>query len=203
MKLTKLLIALLISANCYSQNPLSLWDGVWDKEKFNDFNTAKNANYMTQREKDVIWVINCMRVNPILFLKTVVLYWDYPARYTSVKEREEYKNLIPYLESFNPIDVLYPDSLVYMSAMTRAEEYPSHRGHNRITKRAIENKCACSENISYSSFEPIDIVMDLLVDINNPNYGHRKMLTDADYVKIGVAIRKENPGFFVTIIDLK
>jgi hypothetical protein len=45
--------------------------------------------------------------------------------------------------------------------------------------------------------------MDLLVDINNPNYGHRKMLTDPDYIKIGVAIRKEDPGFFVSIIDLK
>jgi hypothetical protein len=203
MKLTKLLIALLISVNSYSQNPLSLWNSAWDNKVFESCNTAKNANYMTQREKDVIWVINCMRANPSLFLKTVVLYWDYPTRYISVREREEYKSLIPYLQSFNPIDILYPDSLVFMSAMTRAEEYPSHRGHYRITKRGKDNKCNCSENISYSSFDPVDIVMDLLVDINNPNYGHRKILTDSDYIKIGVAIRKEDPGFFVSIIDLK
>lgn len=203
MKLTKLLIALLISVNCYSQNPLSLWNAAWDNKIFETCNTAKDANYMNQREKDVIFVINCMRANPNLFLKTVVLNWDYPPRYLSVREREEYKSLIPYLQSFNPIDVLYPDSLVYMSAMTRAEENPSHRGHNRTTKIGIDNKCNCSENISYSSFDPVDIVMDLLVDINNPNYGHRKILTYPDYMKIGVAIRKENPGFFVSIIDLK
>jgi hypothetical protein len=203
MKLTKLLIALLISANCYSQNPLSLWNSAWDNKVFEISNTAKDANYMTQTEKDVIWVINCMRSNPNLFLKTVVKNWDYPARYISGKKREEYKNLTPFLENFNPIDILYPDSLLYMSAMTRAEEYPSHKGYYRTTEKGVKNKCKCSESISYSSFDPVDIVMDLLVDVDNPNYENRKMLTDTDYLKIGVAIRKEDPGFFISIIDFR
>ncbi len=203
MKALKLFFALIISANCYSQNPLSLWNSSWDNKVFDTCNTAKDANYMTQREKDVIWVINCMRSSPDLFVKTVVKYWDYSPRYNSVRERKEFKNLTPYLKKIDPLDILYPDSLVYMSAMTRAEEYPSHRGHYRTTQRGKDNKCSCSENISYNSFESIDIVMDLLVDINNPNYGHRKMLTDPDYIKIGVAIRRENPGFIVAIIDLK
>ena len=203
MKLTKLLIALLISTNCYCQNPLSLWDAVWDNPVFETCNTAKDANYMTRREKDVIWVLNCMRAYPSLFLKTVILYWEYPPRYSNVREREEYKNLIPYFKNLQPIGILYPDSLIHRSAMTRAEEYPSHRGHNRTTQRGIDNKCNCSESISYNSFESIDIVMDLLVDINNPNYGHRRMLTDPDYLKVGAATRKENPGFFISIIDFR
>ena len=113
------------------------------------------------------------------------------------------ENLIPYFKNLEPSDVLYPDSLAYLSAKTRAEEYPSHIGHNRVTQKAKENKCNCGESISYNSFESIDIVMDLLVDINNPNYGHRRMLTDPEFTKVGAATRKENPGFFISIIDFK
>jgi hypothetical protein len=74
MKALKLFFALIISSNCYSQNPLSLWNSSWDNKVFDTCNTAKDANYMTQREKDVIWVINCMRSSPDLFVKTVVKY---------------------------------------------------------------------------------------------------------------------------------
>lgn len=203
MKLTKLLIALLISANCYSQNPLSLWDAVWDNPAFEICNTAKDANYMTRREKDVIWVLNCMRAYPSLFLKTVVVDWDYPKRYISCKEKNEYKNLIIFFKTLQPINILYPDSLVFVSAMTRAEEYPSHTGHFRTTKIGKNNECNCGEVISYNSFDPIDIVMDLMVDIENPDYGHRKNLTNNNYSKAGAVIRKSNPGFFVSIIDFR
>jgi hypothetical protein len=203
MKLTKLLIAILISTNCYSQNPLSLWSPSWDNKVFDVCNTAKDANYMTQREKDVIWVLNCMRSHPSVFLQTVIAYWDYPSRYSSVREKEEYKSLIEFFKKIEPVDILYPDSLAFMSAKTRGEEYPSHRGHERTTKRGKDNKCDCGENISYNSFESVDIIMDFMVDVKNPNYGHRKDLVDLDYSKVGVAIRKENPGFFVSIIDLK
>ena len=158
---------------------------------------------MNQREKDVIWVLNCMRLHPSLFLKTVVSYWDYPPRYKSVREKKEYKSLIPYFKNLEPIGMVYPDSLIHMSARTRAEEYPSHRGHNRTTQRAIDNKCNCRELISYNSFESIDIVMDLLVDINSANYQNRRYLTSPDYLKVGTAIRKQNPGFFISVIDFR
>ena len=203
MKLTKLLIALLISANCHSQNPLSLWSSSWDNKVFDVCNTAKDANYMTQREKDVIWVLNCMRSHPSVFFQTVVLYWDYPARYSSVREKEEYKSLIEFFKKIEPVDILYPDSLAFLSAKTRAEEYPSHTGYNRTTKIGKDNRCYCSENISYNSFESVDIIMDFMVDINNPNYGHRKDLMYLNHSAIGVAIRKQNPGFFASIIDLQ
>jgi len=203
MKLTKLLIALLISVNSYSQNPLSLWDAVWDKEKFNDLNTAKNVNYMTQREKDVIWVLNCLRAYPSLFLETVGIEWDYPKRYSTYKNTKDYIVLVDFLNKLNPMGIIYPDSSLYISAMTRSEEYPSHRGHNRTTQRGKDNDCNCSEVISYNSFEAVDIVMDLIIDIGNPNYGHRSILTSTFYSKAGVAIRKSNPGFSITLINFK
>lgn len=203
MKLTKLLITLLISVNCYSQNPLSLWDKTWDNSIYNICNTAKDANYMTRREKDVIWVINCMRSTPNLFLETVGIQWDYPKRYTSYKETKEYLVLLDFLRNLNPMGILSPDSLLYISSMTRAEEYPSHRGTNRTTKRGKDNDCNCSEVLSYSSFEPIDIVMDLLIQIGNSNYGHSSILTNSFYSKVGVAIRKEYPGFYITLINFK
>jgi uncharacterized protein YkwD len=203
MKLTKLLIAILISANCYSQNPLSLWDKIWDDRSFNEYNTAKNANYMSQREKDVIWVINCMRSCPGLFLQTVAIKWDYPKRFTTYKNTKDYKVLIDFLNKLKPMSVLLPDSSLYKSAMTRAEEYPSHKGHYRTTQRGKNNDCDCSEVISYNSFESVDIVMDLLIDIGNPDYGHREILTNIFYSKAGVAIRKSDPGFYISIINLK
>ena len=203
MKLAKLLIAVLISTNCYSQNPLSLWDKTRDNSLYDMCNTAKDANYMTRREKDVIWVINCIRLYPNLFLQTVGIQWDYPKRYTSYKETKDYLVLLDFLRKLNPMGMLFPDSSLYMSAMTRAEEYPSHRGTNRTTKRGKDNDCDCSEVLSYSSFEPIDIVMDLLIDIGNPHYGHESILTSPFYSKAGVAIRKENPGFYITLINFK
>jgi len=205
MKLTKLLIALLISASCYSQNPLSLWNSSWDNPIFENCNTAKNAKYMTQREKDVIWVLNCMRKSPGLFKETVIQDWDQPKRYGTIKLKNEYKNLFYYMDNIKPLDMnmIYPDSLLYISSFTHSTEFKNQKGHERITQVDINNSQSCSEVISYNSFEAIDIVMDLLVDSGNPSYGHRKCITSPKYKLAGVSINKHNLGFYSCVIDLK
>ena len=203
MKLTKLLIAILISANCYSQNPLSLWDKTWDNNLYDICNTAKNAKYMTQREKDVIWVVNCMRSYPSLFLKTVGMKWDYPKRFFSYKDTKDYLDLINFLDNLNPTGILFPDSLLYKSSISRAEELPSHKGNYRTTKKGKDNDCNCSEVISYNSFESVDIVMDLLIDLTDFSNGHRRILTNKPYSKVGVGISKYDTGFYISVINLK
>ena len=204
MKVTLTFILLTICFSSFSQNPLSLYDSRWDSNVYEECNTAKNCKYMNQREKDYIWVVNCLRKYPSLFYQTIVLKWDYPKRYEKMnRSNPYYVSLLKFMQTVKPVDIFYPDSLVYISAYTHAKESADYYGHERKTQESINAKCNCWEVISYNSFDPIDIVMDLLVDNNNPNYGHRNALMNSEPKLSGASIMKHNKSFYISVLNFK
>jgi len=105
------------------------------------------------------------------------------------------------MQSSSPTGLVYPDSLAYLSAFTHAKESVNYFGHKRITEESRKAKCNCWEVIDYISFESIDIIMDLLLDNNNPEYGHRKTLMEPKIKFAGVSIMKHNKVLAAAVID--
>jgi hypothetical protein len=203
MKYRLLLCALIVSLYTSAQNPLSLYDAQWDDVKYNTCNTAKDDLYMTQRERDVIWVLNCMRTSPNLFRNTVIKQYDFPKRWKTVRNTIEYKNLIPYMQTVQPLGLIYPDAIAYNSALVHAFASYNKFGHDRVTKEDIQGMSYLCEVISYDSYEAVDIIMDFLIDIGNPKYGHRLAITSPNYTQAGVSIQKHNLGYYICVINFK
>ena len=53
-------------------SPLASYSTIWNDVKYSACNTAVNAAYLTQSEKEVIYVLNLIRSYPALFCKTVL-----------------------------------------------------------------------------------------------------------------------------------
>lgn len=198
------LILFFISNFLYGQNPLSLYDSEWDKKIYEECNTAENVSYLDKNEKDLIWVINCFRRYPDLFYKTIVVKWDNPKRYKPIDRNGfYYKSLIDFIKIMKPVNILYPDSLVFISSYYHSLESVNYFGHKRVTDKSILSKCNCGEAISYNSFNSVDIVMDLLIDNGNPEFLHRKVLSYNNFNKIGCSIIKHNIAFYLSVINFK
>ena len=45
--------------------------------------------------------------------------------------------------------------------------------------------------------------MDLLVDNNNPNYGHRNALMNSEPKLSGASIMKHNKSFYISVLNFK
>ena len=58
-------------------SPLSAYSSIWSDIKYTKCNTAANATFMSNAEKNVIYILNLIRTNPALFAKTVLQ--KYPA----------------------------------------------------------------------------------------------------------------------------
>jgi len=157
-------------------------------------NTAKNVKYLTKNEKEVIQLINLARVYPSLFCN---IYIDkltphyYDSSYISSLKNE--------LLRLSPIQLIYPDSNLYIAANCWAVEAGVNgiKSHQRINCKY--NYAA--ECISFNRPTAIEVVLDLLVDWGVPSLGHRHALLDGYYKKIGVSILPHKTSAHIAVLD--
>lgn len=187
--------------HAYFATPLSSFSSQWDDPKFEACNTAATAGYMSQQEKDVIWILNMARAYPQLFCETVVKKY---AEYSLNDELEAttwYKSLVATMTSMKAVNILMPDQGCYNSAECHAYNsgirgYEGHDRSDECSKKAYYNAECCD----YSNDEAIDIVMSLLIDENVESLGHRKICL-GQYRKVGVSIQPHIKWQFNTVID--
>ena len=53
-------------------NPLAAYSTAWNQTKYMQCNTAAHTGYLSEKEKELVWVLNMARLNPSLFVSTVV-----------------------------------------------------------------------------------------------------------------------------------
>ena len=53
-------------------SPLALYSNEWNDVKYSKCNTAVNAAYLSNSEKEVIYILNLIRSYPALFANTVL-----------------------------------------------------------------------------------------------------------------------------------
>ncbi len=182
-------------------NPLAKFSVKWNDKKFKSCRTVDGINYLNEEEKKVIWVLNMIRLDPQLFLKTILLKPDI----ANVWKCPNYYTLISDVKKLTPNNTpLLPDSLAFVSARCHAIQsgIKGYLGHDRkITDCKDDFFAECCE---YGSFDAFTILMDLLVDkgVNPP--GHREACFSPNYLKLGVSIQPHKSIYRVnTVMDFK
>lgn len=172
-----------------SQNTLSV---SWTKEELLNATTTEGIDYMSDDERNVVLLCNLVRI--------------YPRRFASIYlSSSKYRNsknpfvisLLKDLEKASPQGLLFPNPILAQTA----EYHALDMGKYGTVGHDSSNGTSCIERISavyphfageccqYGFKEPIQIVIDLLIDNGVASLGHRKMILESDAKEIGVAIR--------------
>jgi uncharacterized protein YkwD len=144
---------------------------------------------LTDTESKIIELVNFARTSPQQFLEEVA------KPYIEAKElqRNSYaKSLLRALQNQKPLQKLE----VSYSLMAMARDYSLEAGKkgwtNHVRTSARFKKFAPEfetngENLQFGSHDAVSVVMDLLIDLNVRDLGHRKNILDPDFTHIGVA----------------
>lgn len=184
-----------------SSSPLSDFSEEWNDPKYAACNTAAETDYLSDDEKDVIYILNLARTNPKLFCATVVK--QYP-EYTDNAELVNityYQSLVATLNSMKKLPLLQPDEDCYVSAQCHAYNLgiTGAQGHVR-TDSCSDFQFYNAECCSYGKADPLDIVMQLLIDYAVPSLGHRKACFGI-YKAVGVSIQPHKKWDTAAVLD--
>lgn len=183
-------------------NPLAAYSGIWNQPRYLKCNTASEISYLTAKEKELVWVINMARLDPRLFLSSVVNVYPERSGQRRLVNVSEYKSLQAELVRLDAPGILQPDSLCYASALCHAQESGArgYVGHDRFSKTCEQNEHYNGECCDYGYTEAVDIIMHLLIDENVSSLGHRRILL-GNYQKIGVSIQPHTRYQYTTVLD--
>lgn len=169
----------------------------WTVEEIATANTGENINYLSAKEKEVIFLLNLVRINPTKFDSTFV------QKYLKTVENDGYtRSLRNDLRKQNPLPPLAVHRKLYESAANQAAALgkSGKTGHNSPNGATMDARfehflkglkySMYAENIHYAEDRTaLEIIMDLLIDTGIENVGHRKNILEKDARFIGVAMR--------------
>lgn len=157
----------------------------WTPKQIEAANTAVNAQYLTDSEKEVVKYINLARLYPGLFYENELSDYYGTPKYGDYLRNSRYrKSLIEDLETAKPLPALYLDQKMSKSAKCFAVDQGKrgYVGHTRQRcMRTSKGECC-----SYGMSKGRDVAMQLLIDHDVPSVGHRKILFFNEITKIGV-----------------
>jgi uncharacterized protein YkwD len=170
--------------------------------------TTDNATYLNQIEKDVLYYINLVRINPKKFSEIILAPFlsknpDYSKKYC--------KSLFKRLNKTTPLAVLKPaEDLFYFSrnhAHSKGKKgdtgHRSTKGKSfaKRTNKLIKKYAVVGENIHYGSNNALEIVIDLLIDDGIKDLGHRENILEKDFVYCSASIQKHKKFRYNCVID--
>ena len=172
-------------------SPLALYSNEWNDVKYSKCNTAVNAAYLSNSEKEVIYILNLIRSYPALFANTVLK--KYPALSGNgylADDTYYFKSLVNTLLTLPPLQILYPDKDCFISAKSHAYQsgITGYVGHERKVPDSKLKKQYYGECCDYGHKDPLDIILSLLIDEGIPSLGHR-IVCLTNYTKLGVSIQ--------------
>jgi len=181
----------------------------WDAATLEKANSAKDAAYMSEDEKKVIYFTNLVRLNPDLFYKT---YYAKYADSTKIKESSFTRSLNMDLTSrFKPMEILTPKEDLTEEAKSHAEDSgkSGKLGHFTSDNKSYAVRMAkfkgvygsMAENCDYGFKDPLSIVVHLLVDEGQATVEHRKTLLDKTLKYVGVSIQPHKKEKWTCVMD--
>lgn len=181
----------------------------WDAATLEKANTAKDASYLSDDEKKVIYYTNLVRLNPDLFYKT---FYSKYADSVKIKESSFTRSLNMDLTSrFKPMDVVIPKEDLSTEAKDHAVDSgkSGKMGHFTSDNKSFAVRVAkfkgvygaVSENCDYGVKDPLGIVIDLLVDEDQAAVEHRKLILDKKQKYIGVSIQPHSKKKWTCVMD--
>lgn len=181
----------------------------WDNAALLQCNTAKDIGYLTVEEKSVVFYLNLVRVNPKLFAQTYLKNYQDTA---PIKKSEYLKSLLQELNSIESLEPVLPEYDLFEVAKKHATEMglQGKTGHISLNGESYENRAInlskryekVMENCQYGYTDGLSIVIDLLIDEDIPDIGHRKSLLNKEVKYIGVAIKKHKVYRYNCVIEM-
>jgi hypothetical protein len=184
--------------------------------------TGRNADYLTETEKDVLLLMNAVRTDPALFGSLYVTeyrsnyngrYLQFPGEITIMTNEgiRAVDELLRYLQNASSMQVLQPSRGMSRAAADHvADQGPSgrtgHTGNDGSSMSARINRygrwqSGAGENISYGYATAMKIVMQLLVDDGVSSRGHRKNIMNGSFNAAGIAVGSHAAYGYMCVID--
>jgi uncharacterized protein YkwD len=191
----------------------------WDSQ---ELDTARNASYLTEAEKDVIFEMNKLRSDPARYANEYLvpmrgrfsgLIYSEPGQ-IDLRTEEGVRALdecIAELGRTEPVPPMYPSRGLWQAARDHAADQgrtgqTGHTGSDGSTMQDRMNRygkwdITCGENISYGCDSGRKIVVQLVVDDGVPSRGHRKNLLAERFLTAGASIGPHPVYGKVCVID--
>jgi len=202
------MIALIIGVMSLPLKAQDDFFALWSDTILSKANSALDVDYMSLEEKEAVYYMNLVRINPPLFAETFLT--DYLKK-NDLKKDKEVKGLIKELEETQKMEILQPYQALTDFARTHAKDMgeTGRTGHSSSDGTSFRTRIepltqrftAINENCNYGNDKGIDAVIDLLIDRNVPNLGHRKNILNPEMELVGVAIEPHRRWRFNCVQD--
>ena len=185
-----------------SQSYIS-FDTFFSKSEKQIANTATKISYLKNTEKEVFYYLNLVRINPRLFAQTFLI-----ENKDKIDCSREYKSLYRKLMNMSPLKPIYFDNEFYLLAKCHAIESGKldYIGHNRKKGSGCDpiiSNYSWGECCYYGENDPLSIVLDLLVDCNYSDLGHRKIMLSDKFNYMGVYIAPHKSYKYNAVLDFR
>jgi hypothetical protein len=178
----------------------NLYGQSWTTEQLNKANTAREIIYLNQAEKDAIMYINLARLYPQQFVTLELEKYLGTIEFGDYVEKSSYKkSLIRALNGAKPKAALKFDAALYENAKCFAKESGDAGTQGHVRKKCPKGNY--SECCSYGMSTGKDIAMQLLIDHNVPDLGHRKICLDGSYSVIGACTHKHTKWATCAVLE--
>lgn len=164
----------------------------WPQNIIEKANTAKDVAYLNDKEKEIILLFNLARTDGKKFAETICqTYLDS----NKIDQQDKYvKSLLKDLQKTSNLKPFKPQKDLFEIAKSHAIKsgktgYVGHRNFNKRYDDALQKYRTVGENCDYGNSEPLDIVMNLLIDQGVESLGHRKNILNPEFINIGLSIQ--------------
>ncbi len=183
-------------------SPLAKFSAEWNNPKYKVCNTAEHTGYLSAKEKEIIYILNLARMYPKLFCKTVLLNVSKASSFIDTSSAYFYKSLVTQMSQMEPLQLLKPDSLCYISAQCHAvtSGKKGYVGHVRQNPECRKKEHLWGECCQYGVSDPLEIIICLLVDENVASLGHRAICLGV-YTKMSPSYEPHKLYGSVAVLD--
>ncbi len=177
----------------------------WSSQQIEKANTAANTDFLTDEEKDVIFLTNLVRFDGALFMRTFL-----QAHTPNDPSNYYISSLYNTLPSVRNLSMLTPHQCLSATAAYHANDMGRTGGIGHDSSdgtpcfdrvRRCGSRFHLGENCSYGYNSAVDIVMQLLIDQDVPSLGHRENILGPVFNTLGVAIRPHAVHKYNCVMD--
>ena len=183
-------------------SPLAAYSAEWNDAKYEVCNTAAHTRYLNEDEKRIIYILNLARMNPRLFCKTVLPHAHEISHFADLNS-SYYQSLVREMETMQPMGLLVPDSLCFVSADCHAVTAgrTGYVGHERQSAECKRKEHFYGECCQFGVGDPLGIIINLLIDQDTPSLGHRRNCLNKEYKQMSAAIAPHKEYKVMTVMD--